>query len=122
MAQDGIDRKDFHGTLAARRQGVVNMALYQATNEVAGWERRRRAADDRELTPIADNLAALRTELEREPLDGVTVSHLMRDLASQVAHVSGEGTEAEGPGPVDASLAELAKLLYDEGLSLDRPI
>ena len=121
MAQNGIDRKDFDGTLATLRQGVINVALDQATKEVDGWEKRLRAADDRQLTPVADNLAALRTELEREPLDGITVSHLMQDLASQVAHLSGEGTEAEGPGPVDASLAELAKLLHAEGNSLDKP-
>lgn len=121
MSQNGIDRKDFDETLATLRQGVINVALDRATKEVDGWERRLRAADDRQLTPVADNLAALRTELQREPLDGVTLGGLLKTLASQVAHVSGEGTEAEGPGPVDASLAELAKLLYDEGLSLDRP-
>lgn len=121
MAQDSIDRKDFDGTLATLRQGVVNVAIDRATEEVDGWERRLRAADDRELTPIADNLAALRTELQREPLDGVTLAGLLQTLASQVAHVSGEGTEAEGPGPVEAQLAELAKLLYTEGNSLDQP-
>lgn len=121
MTENGIDRKDFDGTLATLRQGVINVALEQATAEVDGWEKRLRAADDRELTPVADNLAALRTELQREPLDGITVSGLLKTLASQVAHVSGEGTEAEGPGPVDAQLAELAKLLYAEGNALDQP-
>lgn len=121
MAQNGIDRKDFDGTLATLRQGVVNAALEQATEEVDGWERRLRAADDQQLAPVADNLAALRTELQREPLDGVTISGLLKTLASQTAHLSGEGTEAEGPGPVDARLAELAKLLYTEGDALGRP-
>ena len=121
MTENDIGREDFDGTLATLRQGVINVAIEQATAEVDGWEKRLRAADDYELTPIADNLAALRTELQREPLDGVTLGGLMKTLASQVAHVSGEGTEGEGPGPVGASLAELAKLLYDEGLSLDQP-
>lgn len=121
MAQNGIDRKDFDGTLATLRQGVINVALDRATEQVDGWERRLRAADDRELTPVADNLAALRTELEREPLDGVTLGGLLKTLASQCAHLSGEGTEAEGPGPVAAQLQELAKLLYTEGDSLNQP-
>ena len=121
MAENGIGRKDFDGTLATLRQGVINVALDKATEEVDGWEKRLRAADDRQLTPVADNLAALRIELEREPLDGVTVSHLMQDLASQVAHVSGEGTEAESGAPVAAKLQELAKLLYAEGNSLSGP-
>ena len=121
MAQDGIDRKDFDGTLATLRQGVINVALDKAVEEVDDWEKRLRAADDRELTPVADNLAALRTELQREPLDGVTVGHLMQDLASQTAHLSGEGTEAESGAPVAAKLEELAKLLYTEGKSLGQP-
>lgn len=121
LAQNGIDRADFDPTLATLREGVVNVALDRATEEVDGWERRLRAADDRELTPVADNLAALRTELQREPLDGVTLGHLMQDLASQVAHLSGEGTEAESAAPIAAKLEELAKLLYAEGNSLGQP-
>lgn len=121
MAQNGIDRADFDPTLATLREGVVNVALDRATEEVDGWEKRLRAADDRELTPVADNLAALRTELQREPLDGVTLGHLMQDLASQVAHLSGEGTEAESAAPIAAKLEELAKLLYAEGNSLGQP-
>ena len=121
MAQNGIDRGDFDPTLATLREGVVNVALDRAVEEVDGWERKLRAADDRELTPVADNLAALSIELQREPLDGVTLSHLMQDLASQVAHVSGEGTEGESSAPVAAKLQELAKLLYAEGNSLSGP-
>ena len=121
MAQNGIDRADFDPTLATLREGVIDVALDRAVGEVDGWERRLRAADDRELTPVADNLAALRTELQREPLDGVTLAHLMQDLASQIAHLSGEGTEAESAAPVAAKLQELAKLLYAEGNSLDKP-
>lgn len=51
MAQNGIDRADFDPTLATLREGVVNVALDRATEEVDGWEKRLRAADDRELTP-----------------------------------------------------------------------
>lgn len=45
----------------------------------------------------------------------------MQDLASQVAHLSGEGTEAESAAPIAAKLEELAKLLYAEGNSLGQP-
>ena len=119
--EPGIDRADFDPTLATLREGVVNVAIDRALEEVDGWEKKLRAADDRELTPVADNLAALRIELEREPLDGFTVSRLLQTLASQAAHLSGEGTEAESAAPVAAQLEELAKLLYNEGKSLQQP-
>ncbi|MDQ4106752.1 MAG: hypothetical protein M3157_06230 [Actinomycetota bacterium] len=121
MSQESISARDFDPTLATLREGVLEVALDRAREEVDTWERRLRESDDRNLVPVADNLARLRTELEREPLDGVTISGLMTTLAGQVREVASEGAEGAGPGPVAGKLEDLAKLLEVEGRSLSEP-
>lgn len=115
MTQGGVSANDFEPTLATLREGVTQVAIDRAVAEVDGWEATLRGADDRVLTPVADNLAALSTELRRDPLDAVTVGGLLRRLAGQTRHVASEGTAAESAAPIAVKLEQLAELLQTEG-------
>lgn len=121
MAQEKISTSDFDPTLATLREGVLQVAVDRAAGEVDVWEKRLRGSGDRNLVPIADNLARLRTELGREPLDGVTIGGLMTTLSEQVRGVASRGTEGAGPAPVAGKLEDLGKLLEVEGDSLTGP-
>jgi hypothetical protein len=93
-------------------------ASMSASRVWAAALRKLRESGDRILISIADNLARLRTKLEWEPLDGVSINGLMTALAEQVRHVASEGAEGAGPAPVTGKLEDLAGLLEVEGHSL----
>ena len=114
MAENSINATDFDSTLSTLRQGVVQVAVGRAKEEVDGWQRRLAATDDPELVPVADNLARLSTELDREPLDGVAISGLMTTLADQTRELA----SSDVAGTVSDKLEQLGGLLGSEGASL----
>ena len=114
MAENSINAADFDSTLSTLRQGVVQVAVGRAREEVDGWQRKLAATDDPELVPVADNLARLSTELGREPLDGVVISGLMTTLADQTRALA----SSDVAGTVGDKLEQLGGLLGSEGASL----
>ncbi len=114
MAENGIEAADFDSTLSTLRQGVVEVAVGKAREEVDGWQRKLAATDDPELVPVADNLSRLSTELDREPLDGVVISGLMTTLADQTRALA----SSDVAGTVTDKLEQLGQLLASEGASL----
>lgn len=114
MSENGINAGDFDSTLSTLRQGITQVAVGQAKEEVDGWQRRLAATDDSELVPVADNLARLSTELDREPLDGVVISGLMTTLSEQTRALADSGTASA----VADKLEQLGQLVGSEGASL----
>ena len=51
----------------------MQMALDKGRQEVAGWRQMLQDSGEQQLIPVADNLAALETELSGDTLDGATI-------------------------------------------------
>lgn len=114
MSENGVSARDFDSTLSTLREGVIEVAVGQAKEEVDGWQQKLAATDDPELVPVADNLARLSIELDREPLDGVVISGLMTTLADQTRALA----SSDVAGTVGDKLEQLGGLLASEGASL----
>ncbi|MBA2442517.1 MAG: hypothetical protein H0V53_08950 [Rubrobacter sp.] len=111
MAENEIRPEQVDSTVSTLREGVLQIALDRAVGEVDGWQKKLAATDNPELVPISDNLAALSTELSRDPLDGMVIGGLLSTLGRQVQEVSGTGTGK----PIADKLESLSRLLASEG-------
>lgn len=105
-------------TISALQQGAMQVAVNKAREEVSGWRRTLQDSGEQQLTPIADNLAALETELSLEPLDGAAIGRMMRTLAEQTRAVAASDLVSNSDSEVADRLQSLARLLDDEGDSI----
>jgi hypothetical protein len=105
-------------TLAALREGAMQVALDKAREEVAGWRQMLQDSGEQQLVPVADNLAALETELSRDSLDGAVIGRLMLTLAEQTREVASGDLVGGSAAPVADRLERLAGLLESEGSSI----
>jgi len=102
-------------TIAAAEGGLTNLPANAAVSNIEGWENRLRAAGDPALNPIADDLAQLRQELQRTPVDGAAVGRLLTRLGEQTS------AAAAGADPaVSQRLNRLGNLLSQAGNQLSR--
>jgi hypothetical protein len=105
-------------TVAALKEGAMQVALDKARGEVAGWRQTLQDSGEQQLTPITDNLAALETQLSMDPLDGPVIGRTMRELAGQTRELASGDLLGAGAGNVPDRLESLAGLLDKEGSSL----
>lgn len=96
----------------------MQMALDRGRQEVEGWRRMLQDSGEQQLIPVADNLAALETELSGETLDGATIGRLMRTLAGQTREVAAGDLVGGFASGVADRLQSLARLLENEGASI----
>ena len=94
--------------------GVRGPGMDEGLYVIEVWEHRLAASGNPELVPIAENLAALRTQLLSGQFEPAAVGRLMATLAEQT-----RGTASSDVGaPVADRLSELAALLDDQGNAL----
>ena len=105
-------------TISTLKQGAMQVAVDKAREEVSGWRQTLRDSGEQQLTPVADNLTALETELEREPLDGAAIGRLMRTLAEQTRAVAASDLVSNSDSEVADRLQNLARLLDSESASI----
>lgn len=113
MAMDEI-RASLEEAVAFLQGGVQRAAMEPALNVIETWEQRLAASDSPELTPISDNLAALRVQLLAGDADPAAIGQLLKTLGDQVQEVS----ESEVGAPVAERLSDLAALLTQQGEGL----
>jgi hypothetical protein len=107
MSESKIGGASFESTIGALRQGVLNVAVRRAANEVGFWQERLQGSGDAVLEPIGENLALLRGELEREEVDPLAVGGILNELGEQV----GKAASEDYPPAVSDNLQQLADLL-----------
>lgn len=118
MTENNAAAGKLESTIAALREGAMNLALDRARGEVAGWRQTLQDSGEQQLIPVADNLAALETALSTDPLDGATVGRLMRTLAGQTREVASGDLVGGSAAPVADRLESLAGLLENEGAAI----
>ena len=101
-------------TLALLRGGAVRLGIAAAVPEISGWEQRLAASGDPGLEAVARTLSELKTQLDPNGLDPVTIGSLLMSVGEQVEQVAG----ADVGRQVADRLSRLARLLGDEGDSL----
>lgn len=118
MTENDATTGRVESTISALRQGAMQVALDKAREEVAGWRQTLQDSGEQQLVPVADNLAALETELARQPLDGAIIGRLMRTLAGQTREVASGDLVGGSAKPVANRLESLAGLLESEGSAI----
>lgn len=118
MTENGATAGRIESTISALKQGAMQVALDRAREEVAGWRQALQDSGEQQLIPVADNLAALETELSTDPLDGAAIGRMMRTLAGQTREVASGDLVGAGAGDVADRLESLAGLLESEGASI----
>ena len=113
-ATGGAEAPTLEGTIAALEDDVATIPLEQASSLIAGWETTLRAAEDETLAGIADDLAALQTELQGEEMDLYEVRDIVGALGEQTLLIA---TNAEGE--TATMLERLGTLLTDLGESIE---
>lgn len=113
MAKDDIGGT-LDGTLQSLRGGVIRLGIGAAVPEISAWEERLAASGDPGLEKVAKTLSELKTQLDPNGLDPVTVGALLTSLGDQVEQVAGD----EIGEKVGDRLSQLGKLLGEEGTSL----
>ena len=101
-------------TLALLRGGAVRLGIAAAVPEISGWEQRLAASGDPGLEAVAKTLSELKTQLDPNGLDPVTIGSLLMSVGEQVEQVA----DADVGRQVADRLSRLGKLLGDEGDSL----
>ena len=91
--------------------GILRLGIGSAIPVIATWEQTLSASGVPELTPIAQNLASLRTQLADPNFDPNEVGQLLTTLGGQV-----QATAATPYGlPIAAPLTQLGLLLSTGG-------
>ena len=101
-------------TIASLQGGVERLGIEAALRVIQDWEERLAASGSPELMPVAENLAALRTQLSSGNPDQVAAGEIMVDLSGQVQRLANEDIQIE----VADKLSQLSVLLSNEGDSL----
>lgn len=96
----------------------MQMAVDKGRQQVSDWRQTLQGSGEEQLIPVADNLAALETELSRDPLDGAVIGRLMRTLAGQTREVAAGDLVGGSAEPIADRLESLAQLLESEGSSI----
>jgi hypothetical protein len=82
-------------TSRALDRGVTTMSVGSAVSNIDGWITRLEAGEDvPQRERIVESLRALRTELQRSPLDGTRISQLLLELGD---YTSRSGGQADNP-------------------------
>lgn len=118
MTENNATTGRIESTIATLREGAMQVALEKGRSEVVGWRQMLQDSGEQQLVPVADNLAALETELSRDPLDGAVIGRLMRTLAGQTREVASGDLVGGSAAPVADRLEALAGLLESEGSSI----
>lgn len=113
MTKDDIGGA-LNGTLESLRGGVVRLGIGAAVPEISAWEERLAASGEPGLEAVAKTLSELKTQLNPDGLDPVTIGALLMSLGDQVEQVAGD----EVGERVRDRLSQLGKLLGEEGTSL----
>ncbi len=101
-------------TVGSLQGGVQRLGVAAALPVIEGWEQRLAASGSPMLTPIAENLGALRALLSADELDQAAVGRLLATLGEQVQRVANADVQIE----VADRLSQLSVLLSSEGESL----
>ena len=113
MAANEIDAA-LDQAVAVLDGGVRRPTLEAPLQVIETWEQRLAASESPELLPVADNLAALRTQLLAGDFDPAAVGQLLVTLGEQVRTVAANDVGA----PVADRLSQLSALLIDQGNAL----
>lgn len=102
-------------TVASLQGGVERLGIQAALPVIEDWEQRLAASGSPELTPVAENLGALRALLSADEVDQAAVGRLLATLGEQVQRVA---NDEEVQIEVADRLSQLSVLLSSEGESL----
>lgn len=102
-------------TIASLQGGVERLGIQAALPVIEDWEQRLAASGSPELTPVAENLGALRALLSAGEIDQAAVGRLLATLGEQVQRVA---NDEEVQIEVADRLSQLSVLLSSEGESL----
>ena len=96
------------GTISALEGGVESMALETAISNIEGWQA---ALNEAGYNDIADELGALATALQADPMDVEEVNGLLLGLGAQTTAAADNATDEE----TSSQLARLGSLLTELG-------
>jgi hypothetical protein len=94
--------------------GVEGIGIEAALPVIEGWQQRLEASGSPELLAVAENLAALKTQLSASDPDPAAVGELLVTLAEQVQVVANGDVEPL----ISDRLSQLSVMLEAEGSSL----
>lgn len=95
--------------LAGASAGLTRMQPAAAVALIGGFERFLESRNDRRLVPVVTELAALRAQLTRSPIDGVETGRVLQRLGKRTAEV------APAAGVLAGRVARIADELRDAG-------
>jgi hypothetical protein len=113
MEANDIDA-ELDGAVTFLQGGIRRPTIEAGLRVMEVWEQRLAASESPELTPIAENLAALRTLLLAGDFDPAAVGRLLVALGEQVRAVAASDIGT----PVANRLSQLSTLLTNQGNAL----
>ena len=106
---------DLDRTVAFLQGGVEQISIEAALPVIEGWQQRlEEASGSPELLAVAENLAALKTQLSASDPDPAAVGELLVTLGEQVQVVANGDVEPL----ISDRLSQLSVMLETEGSSL----
>ena len=101
---------DLNATLVAFERDVTGLDPVMAVGNIDGWIKALRESDEQGLGSIADDLEQLKSELQKESVDGQKVGELLNTLGEQTTQAASKADPALSP-----QLLQLGSLLSDAG-------
>ena len=101
-------------TVAQLQGGALQLGIASAIPVISGWEQTLGATGIPELTPVAQNLTALRNLLATGNFDAAEAGRLLNTLSEQVRQVAGTPYGL----PIAVPLTQLSLLLDTAGGAL----
>ena len=92
----------YDATLKALQAGVRNMSAKAAVKNIEGWEAELEKVDTSGVKTLLKDLASLKTQLQKDDIDGAAVQKLVAKLGKETITISGR---------VDGKNAEKIKLI-----------
>lgn len=93
---------------------ITDVPLNRAVSFIGAWKQRLQQSGQENLSRIADDLDALESELQNQPMDGQAIGEILVRLGEQTA----QAAETDAEGSTAEQLRRLANLLTQAGNQL----